>query len=163
MRSPRVVLGLPATGNRTQVIPGRSRDGRRYFASSLSRPTSLATGVITLDNGTLEMINTSTTAAGSMLNRRRTITLGAGGGTLNYFTVGGFSIVNPTSIVSGTGSHEDRRGSCYRFSAPSTYGGPTHVIGGTLRLRTNNNRQPITTAPTVELGRPSTWNIFLRP
>jgi autotransporter-associated beta strand protein len=108
-------------------------------------------GVLTLDNGTLRNDNTSTTAAGSMLPSGRTVTLGSGGGTLFYNTVAanltdfGFSIVNPTSIVSGTGSLTKTGVGAIGFAAPSTYTGDTIVSEGELRLRSGTNRLPVTT------------------
>jgi autotransporter-associated beta strand protein len=111
-----------------------------------------STGVITLDNGTLDNLNSNVPGNGSMFNSGRTMTLGAGGGTLNYNTVGGLSIVNPTSVISGPGGLTKTGAGAVSIASPCTYGGPTHVVGGILRVRTSNERFPNGTALTVDAG-----------
>ncbi len=118
-------------------------------------PNQLGTGnVITLDNGTLQNDNTASPGNGSMLPSSKTITLGAGGGTLNYNAAGaaGLSIINPTSIISGPGGLTKTGVGIVALAAPSTYGGPTHVVGGILRVRTTSNNFPTGTALTVDSG-----------
>jgi fibronectin-binding autotransporter adhesin len=110
------------------------------------------TGVITLDFGTLRNDNSAAPGNGSMLPSGRTITLGAGGGTLDYNTSGGLSIVNPTSVISGTGGLSKTGVGIVSIAAACTYGGPTHVIGGTLRVRSNNERYPNGSALTIDSG-----------
>jgi autotransporter-associated beta strand protein len=80
------------------------------------------------------------------------MTLGPGGGTLNYNTAGGLSIVNSTSIISGAGGLTKTGVGTVAVAAPCTYAGPTHVVAGTLRVRTSNNRFPTSTALTVDAG-----------
>ena len=89
---------------------------------------------------------------GSMLPSSQTIFLGAGGGTLNYNTAGGLSIVNPTSSISGTGGLTKTGVGAIGIAAACTYGGPTHVVAGILRVRIRNERFPNGTALTVDTG-----------
>ena len=114
--------------------------------------------VITLDNGTLRNDNTVVPGNGSMISSTQPIVLGAGGGTLNYeaFDVGtntaGLSIINAASVISGTGGLTKTGLGSIGVAAPCTYGGPTIVNGGYLKVRTTSERFPNGTALTVNAG-----------
>ncbi len=148
------VLRLNSTGTANAGYTGGFNvTGGGTLRFEFISPSQLGpSGVITLDNGTLDNINSALPGNGSMFNSARTMTLGAGGGTLNYNTAGGLSIVNPTSVISGTGGLTKTGVGTVTIAAACTYAGPTHVVGGTLRVRTNNNRYPTTTALTVDAG-----------
>jgi len=116
-------------------------------------PNQLGTGnTITLDNGTLDNINSNVPGNGSMINSSKTIVLGAGGGTLNYATVGGLSIVNTTSTISGTGGLTKTGAGAIAIASTCSYGGPTTVSAGILRVRGASERFPDATALTVATG-----------
>lgn len=93
-----------------------------------------------------------------MISSTQTIVLGAGGGTLNFeaFDTGtntaGLSIINATSIISGTGGLTKTGLGSIGVAAPCTYSGPTIVNGGYLKVRTTSERFPNGTALTVNTG-----------
>jgi autotransporter-associated beta strand protein len=148
------VLRLNSTGTANANYTGDYNvTGGGTLRFEFISPSQLGpTGVITLDNGTLDNLNGAVPGNGSMMPQGRTMTLGAGGGTLNYNTAGGLSIVNPTSVISGPGGLTKSGAGIVSIASACTYGGPTHVVGGTLRVRTNNNRYPTSTALTVDAG-----------
>jgi autotransporter-associated beta strand protein len=108
--------------------------------------------VITLDNGTLRNDNGSVPGNGSMFSSTQTMVLGAGGGTLDYNTAGGLSIVNGTSVISGTGGLTKTGVGNIGVASANTYGGPTHVVAGFLKVRTSNERFPNGSALTIDSG-----------
>ena len=147
-------LAATATGGDNAGFTGPiTVTGGGTIRFELISPNQLGTGnTITLDNGTLENINTGVPGNGSMLNSSKTLVLGAGGGTLLYDTLGGLSIVNTTSIISGAGGLTKTGAGTVAVAAPCTYGGPTIVSAGTLRVRSASERFPDGTALTVNSG-----------
>ncbi len=115
-----------------------------------TRLNATATGTITLDNGTIEETNPG--ASGTFTPAGRNIVLGPGGGTLSYTTSGVLIIVQTGTVISGVGGLTKDGAGIIAVVTPATYAGPTHVVAGTLRVRTNNNVFPTATALAVDSG-----------
>ena len=143
---------LTLRGDSTWTGPLNVSGGAVVSIDSAARlgPSGTANGQITLDNGTIEQTNPGTN--GTFTPALRNITLGAGGGTLSYTTAGSQSIVQTGTVISGSGGLTKDGAGIIAVVTPATYTGPTHVVAGTLRVRTNNNVFPIATALTVDAG-----------
>lgn len=115
--------------------------------ATFSIPNSLnlsqtAGSVITLNAGTMR--NTNLGANGSFCDGDATITLN-GGGTISYTTAATLSIINATTVISGTGPLTKAGAGIIGLASACTYSGSTIINDGTLRIRTSSNRLPITT------------------
>lgn len=113
---------------------------------STSIPTS-AGSVLTLNGGRMRNSNTATT--GSFIDVDTTITLN-GGGIIS--ATGGSTaqvIIQPTSIISGTGPLTKDGNAILAVAAVCTYTGDTIVNDGQLRCRTTANVFPTATDLTV--------------
>lgn len=118
---------------------------------AISVSTSLNTtpgSVLTLNGGRFRNSNTSTT--GSFIDTETTIVLGTGGGIISG--TGGAAaqtIVQPTTVISGTGPLVKDGNAIIAVAALCTYSGATVVNDGTLRCRTTANVFPTGTDLTV--------------
>jgi fibronectin-binding autotransporter adhesin len=115
--------------------------GTVQFSNNLQIGTNAAARVITLNNGT---IIADTTGGSIALNNAgsnsRTVTIGAGGGTIdviggNTLTVSGVisGTNNPVTFGSATSNGK------ITLTAPNTYTGATTISGGTLSVGTIGN------------------------
>jgi fibronectin-binding autotransporter adhesin len=145
---------LTLRGNSTWTGPLSVTGGGVVSIDNQTRLNSSATGTITLDNGTIQETNTGN--AGTFTPAGRNIVLGAGGGTLDWAAPPGnptfLIIVQTGTVISGVGGLTKTGTGIIAVVTPATYQGPTHVVAGTLRVRTNSNVFPTTTALTVDSG-----------
>ena len=121
--------------------------GATLSTDDSTRISSTAGSVWTLDGGTARSTKTATN--GSFIDVDSTITLGPGGGTISYTTANLLINIQPTTIISGPGSLTKTGAGVIAITSPSTYLGATIVNDGELRIKTTNNRLPVTTAVTV--------------
>jgi autotransporter-associated beta strand protein len=128
------------------AAPITVNSGATLTTNSSLRISTSAGSVYTLNNGTLQTTNGA--SAGSFIDLDSTITLN-GGGTIDYTIANVLNIINPTSIISGTGPLTKTGVGVIALAAPSTYSGATIITGGELRMRTGANRLPVGTAVTV--------------
>jgi autotransporter-associated beta strand protein len=142
------MVTLASTGSSTWSGPVTISNGGTI---SFSNQTAFGvTGTVTLDNGKIQETNGA--ANGSFISATRNIVLNAGGGTLEYTTAGTLIIVQTNTVISGVGGLNKTGTGIISVVTPATYQGPTHVIAGTLRVRTNNNVYPTGTALSVDSG-----------
>ena len=125
------------------------------YANQTNLNTAAGSGTMTLDNGTLR--NTLVGNAGTFSPTARNIVLGAGGGTLEWggtATNADLIIVQTGTVISGTaGGALNKAGTgIISVVTAATYDGPTNVLAGVLRVRTNNNVFPVTTPLTISTG-----------
>jgi autotransporter-associated beta strand protein len=157
---------LTKTGPGTLVVSGGNSTsftgaivvnggGVLSYPNQTSLGTAAGSGTITLDNGTL--LNTNSGNAGTFSPTVRGVVLGAGGGTLQWngtATPTDLIIVQTGTVISGTagGALNKAGAGIIAVVTAATYDGPTNVLAGTLRVRTNNNVFPTGTALSVSTG-----------
>ena len=117
--------------------------GATLSIDSLARISATAGSTLTINGGTVRSTNPG--GGGSFVDADLVIVLGPGGGTLSYTTAGLLSIVNPTTIISGTGPLTKAGAGILAIGSPCTYSGSTIINDGTLRIRATSNRLPTTT------------------
>jgi autotransporter-associated beta strand protein len=108
------------------------------------------TGLVTLNGGTLQ--NTNTGTATSLLSATRGISLGAGGGTIDISASATAQVIYD-GVISGSGAlNKVGPGILAVTNTGNIYTGPTNILAGTLRARTNHNVLPTGTAVTISSG-----------
>ena len=133
------------TGNNALFTGPINITGGAISVNAIS--TSGNTGLVTLDGG--RIINTNSGNAGSYLSSTRNISLGTGGGTLEFSTA---QLIIYDGAISGVGGLTTTGPGAIAMTGNNTYQGPTLVASGTLRVRTTSERFPDTTALTVNSG-----------
>jgi autotransporter-associated beta strand protein len=153
-----------ANGGATGTFLGSiqvTNGGTISYNTQTALGTTGAAGTILLDNGTL--LNTATGNAGTYITTNRNIVLGPGGGTLRWddtgLTSGSPNIIIIQNTAPGTtiqgnqgGALNKTGGGIIAIAQPATYDGPTNILAGALRVRTNNNIFPTGTALSVSAG-----------
>ena len=127
----KTLLTQAATTDNTLAING----GSVQFSDNLQIGTNATVRAITLNNGTL-IANTSggSIALDNAGTFSRTVSLGAGGGTINVAPGATTNALTVSGVVSGTGSLTKLGTGTLNLSAINTYTGATTVNAGKLTI-----------------------------
>lgn len=124
--------------------------GATLSTDSSLRISTSAGSTVTLDGGTLRTTNPG--VAGTFFDVDSQINLGPLGGTFTHTTANILNIVQTATKITGPGSLTKTGAGVLAIASVAgnnTYLGGTFVNEGELRMRTNANTLPVTTAVTV--------------
>ena len=131
------------SGNNAANVGINIFGGTVEFSNNLQIGTNASAQVISLNNGTLRANTSGTIALNSSGNFSRTVTLGAGGGTLDI--IGGGTMTVSGVISSATASQlptltigSESSNGTIELTGTNTYNGRTFISGGTLKLGAND-------------------------
>lgn len=123
--------------------------GAVLVQNSSLRLSTTGASVYTLNSGTIRSTNPG--AAGSFIDVDSDIVLNGASG-LDHTVAGILNIIQATTIISGPGSWAKGGAGVLAIASPATHAGGTIVNAGELRIRTSNDRLPVTGAVTVNSG-----------